>query len=155
MWQNLIKLFSFLVSLEGIFSRQLNECNNIYWQIFWDNVSQQMNVGIEEMNVRCKIYCLGRIFETADRLQKIKRKSSKSRRVSSCWNKSFLQPLRWKSTFDFTQIVNNYASKRRMLSRRLKFVFHVSQKLHIQFRKIFHSVLLCSVGSDYCKKVGC
>ena len=31
-----------------------------------------MNVGIEEMNVRYKICCLDRVFETADRLQQIK-----------------------------------------------------------------------------------
>ena len=129
------------------------------------------------MNVRCKICCLGRIFETADRLQQIKRKSSKSRRESLLRVEQIVSTTpsqasgnhamelstighvnsgwRWKSTFDFTQIVNNYASKRRVLSHRLKFVFHFSQKLHIQFRKNFHSVLLCSVGSNYCKKVGC
>ena len=93
MWQSLIKLFSFLVFHEGIFSRKLSFYNNFFWQIFWANISQQINVGIEEMNVKCKICYLWRIFETVDRLQKIKRKSSKSGRVSSCWNKSFLQPL--------------------------------------------------------------
>ena len=37
------------------------------------------------------------------------------------------------STFDFTQIVNNYALKQIMLCHMLKFVFHFSQKLHMQF----------------------
>ena len=46
-------------------------------------------------------------------------------RVNSKW--------RWKGSFDFTQIINNYALKRRILCRSLKFVSHFSQKLHIQF----------------------
>ena len=38
----------------------------------------------------------------------------------------------WKGAFDFTQIVNNYALKRKMLCHRLKLVSRFSQKLHIQ-----------------------
>ena len=53
----------------------------------------------------------------------------------------------WKGTFDYTQILNNYALKWAILYQRLKFV---SQQ--IQFWKYFHSVLLCIVGSDYSKK---
>ena len=54
--------------------------------------------------------------------------------------------------FRFHSNCKQYALKRRMLCHKLKFVFHFSQKLHIQFWKHFYSVLLCSVGSDYCKK---
>ena len=60
--------------------------------------------------------------------------------------------LRWKSTFDFPQTVNNYGLKRRIFCHSLRFLSHFSLKLHIQFWKNFHSVFLCSAGSDYFKK---
>ena len=143
MWQNLIKLFSFLVSLEGIFSRQLNFYNYIYWQIFWANVSQQMNVGIEEMNVRCKICCLGRIFETADRLQKIKRKSSKSRRESlRVATNRFYNPFssKWKPCHG---AINNRSRKLRMALEKY-FRFHSNCKqLRIEAKNALSQVEIC------------
>ena len=56
---------------------------------------------------------------------------------------------RWRGTFDFIQLVNNYVLKRRIFCHRFEFVSHFSQELNIQFGKIFHRVLLYNIGSDY------
>ena len=59
-----------------------------------------------------------------------------------------------KSTFDFTEIVNNYGLKREKECQIVRFMFQFSLVLYIQFWKYFHSVVLRSVGRDYFKKIG-
>ena len=39
----------------------------------------------------------------------------------------------WKSTFDFTEIVNNYGLKRGTVGQIVRFISQFSLKLHIQF----------------------
>ena len=81
-----------------------------------------MNVGIEEMNVMYRICYLGKIFETADKLQQIKRKSSKSRRANlrvgtSRFNHPF--STKWKPCHG---AINNRSRKLRIaLERHLQF----------------------------------
>ena len=58
----------------------------------------------------------------------------------------------WKSTFDFTEIVNSFGLKQGTLCQVMRFIFHFSLKLYIEFWKYFHSMLLGSAGRDYCKK---
>ena len=63
----------------------------------------------------------------------------------------------WKSTFDFTEIVNN-ALKRGTECQIVKFISHFSLKLYIlyiQYWKYFHSMVLGSVGRDHSKKIRC
>ena len=58
----------------------------------------------------------------------------------------------WKSTFDFTEIVNNYGLKRGTVCQIVRFISQFPLKLYIQFWKYFHSVVLGSVGGGYCGK---
>ena len=58
----------------------------------------------------------------------------------------------WKSTFDFTEIVNNYGLKRGTVCQIVRFISQFSLKLYIQFGKYFHSVVLGCVGRGYCGK---
>ena len=58
---------------------------------------------------------------------------------------------RWKGTFAFTEIVNNYVLKRGTVCQTVRFITHISLKLHMQYGKYFHSVVLGSVGRDYNK----
>ena len=58
----------------------------------------------------------------------------------------------WKSTFDFTEIVNNCEVKQGTVCQIVRFISQFSLKLHIQFWKYFHSVVLGSVGRGYCGK---
>ena len=58
----------------------------------------------------------------------------------------------WKSTFDFTEIVNNYGLKQETVCQIVRFISHVSLKLYIQYWKYFHSMVLGSVRRDYSKK---
>ena len=60
----------------------------------------------------------------------------------------------WKSTFDFSEIANNYGLKRGTVCQIVKFIFHFSLKLYIQYWKYFHSMALGSLGSGYIKKIG-
>ena len=39
----------------------------------------------------------------------------------------------WKSTLDFTEIVNNYGLKRGTVCQIVRFIYHSSLKLYIQF----------------------
>ena len=130
--------------------------------------SQQLNVGIEEINVRYKI-----CWQTD--CSRLKEKVANQGEFLWVGTSRFYNPFSskwkpchrainnwhiksewcWKSTLDFTQIVNNNALKWQILCHSLKFVSHFSQKLHITFWKNFHSVLLCTVGSDSMKEVGC
>ena len=59
----------------------------------------------------------------------------------------------WESTFDFTEIVNNYGLKRKTECQIVRFMFQFSLVIYIQFRKYFHSVVLRSVGRDYFKRI--
>ena len=61
----------------------------------------------------------------------------------------------WKSTFDFTEIVNNYGLKRGTVLQIIKFISHFSLKLYKQYWKTSHSMVLGSVGRYYSKKIGC
>ena len=58
----------------------------------------------------------------------------------------------WISTFDFIEIVNNYGLKRRTVCQIVRFIYHFSLKLCIQYWKYFHSMVLGSVGRNYSKK---
>ena len=58
----------------------------------------------------------------------------------------------WKSTFDFTEIVNNYGLKRGTVCQIVRFISQFSLKLYTQFWKYFHSMVLGSVGRGYCGK---
>ena len=58
----------------------------------------------------------------------------------------------WKSTFDFTEIVNNYGLKWGAVCQIVRFIFQFSQKQYIQFWKYFHSMVSGSVGRGYCGK---
>ena len=58
----------------------------------------------------------------------------------------------WKSTFDFTEIVNNCGVKQGTVCQIVRFISQFSLKLYIQFWKYFHSVVLGSVGRGYCGK---
>ena len=102
-----------------------------------------MNVGIEEMNVRCKICCLGRIFETADRLQKIKRKSSKSRRESlRVATNRFYNPFssKWKPCHG---AINNRSRKLRMALERYFRLHSNSKQLRIEVSNTLSKVKIC------------
>ena len=59
----------------------------------------------------------------------------------------------WKSTFNFTEIVNNYGLKWVTLCQFVIFTSHVSLRLYIQFWNYFHSMVLRRLGRDYCKKI--
>ena len=61
----------------------------------------------------------------------------------------------WKSTFDFSEIVNNYGLKRGTVWQILRFISQFSLKLYIQFWKYFDSMILGRLGKGYCKKIGC
>ena len=58
----------------------------------------------------------------------------------------------WKSTFDFTKIVNNCGLKQGTVSQIVRFISQFSLKLYIQFWKYFHRVILGSVSRGYCEK---
>ena len=58
--------------------------------------------------------------------------------VISKWN--------WKSTFDFTKIVNNYGLKQGTVCQIAIFISQFSLNLQIQFWKFIHSLILGSVG---------
>ena len=60
----------------------------------------------------------------------------------------------WKSTFDFSEIVNNYGLKRGTVWQILRFISQFSLKLYIQFWKYFHSMILERLDKGYCKKIG-
>ena len=57
-----------------------------------------------------------------------------------------------KSTFDFTEIVNEWKWKWRTVCHYVRFISQLSQERHIQILKCFHSELICSVTSDYHEK---
>ena len=58
----------------------------------------------------------------------------------------------WKSTFDFTKIVNNCGLEQGTVYQIVRFISQFSLKLYIQFWKYFHSVVLGSVGRGSCGK---
>ena len=58
----------------------------------------------------------------------------------------------WKSTFDFSEIVNNYGFKRGTVWKIVRFISQFSLKLYIQFWKYFHNMILGKLGRGYCKK---
>ena len=60
----------------------------------------------------------------------------------------------WKSTVDFTEIVNNYGLKKETACQIVRFISQFSLELYTQFSKYFHSMVLGSVGRGYCKKIG-
>ena len=57
----------------------------------------------------------------------------------------------WKSTFDFSEIVNSYGLRRGRVCQIVKLISHFSLKLYMQYWKWFHSMVLGSVGRDYSK----
>ena len=61
----------------------------------------------------------------------------------------------WKSTFNFTEIINNCWLKRRTVSQIVKVISHFSLKLYIQYWKYFYSMVLGSERRDYSKKIRC
>ena len=64
-----------------------------------------------------------------------------------------ISKLRSKSIFNFTEIVNNQGLRQGTACQMVRFIFHFSLKLHIQFlKKNFYSMILCRVGNDYYKK---
>ena len=58
----------------------------------------------------------------------------------------------WQSTFDSTEIVNNYGLKWGTVCQTVRFISKFSLKLYIQFWKHFHSMVSGSVGRGYCGK---
>ena len=66
-----------------------------------------------------------------------------------------ISELEWKSTFDFTEIVNNCRLKRGTVCKIVRFVSQFSLKLYTQFWKYFHSKVLGSVGREKMEKIGC
>ena len=58
----------------------------------------------------------------------------------------------WKSTFDFTEIVNNYGLKLGTVCKILRFISQFSLKLYIQLLKYFHSMVSGSLGRGCCGK---
>lgn len=57
-------------------------------------------------------------------------------------------------TFNFTEKVHSYGLKQETVCQTVKFISDFFLKLHTQFWKHFHTMVLCSVGSDY-YKIGC
>ena len=94
----------------------------------------QIDVGNEEMNVRCNVCRLGRPFVTAGKLQQVK--NSKSKRAPSCWNKLFLPPFlnKWKPCHG---AINNWSRKlRTALERHFRF-YSNCKKYGLKRRKPF------------------
>ena len=54
-----------------------------------------------------------------------------------------------KSTFDFTEIVNEWKWKPGTVCHYVRFISQLSYERHTQILKCFHSELICSVASDY------
>ena len=59
----------------------------------------------------------------------------------------------WKSTFDFSEIVNNCGLKPGTVGQILRFISQFSLKLYIQFWKYFNSMILGRLGKGYYKKI--
>ena len=57
----------------------------------------------------------------------------------------------WKGTFDSTEMVNNHWLKSETVHHIVRFISHFALKLHIQFWKYFHSIVLYSISSSYFK----
>ena len=57
-----------------------------------------------------------------------------------------------KSSYNITEIVNNYGLKRETACQIVGIISQFSQKLYIQFWKYFHCRVLGSAGRGYCKK---
>ena len=63
------------------------------------------------------------------------------------------QPEWYRKCFsNLTEIFNNHGLKQRTERKTVRFISHFPLKLHLKFGKYFHSTVLCSAGSDYCKK---
>ena len=58
----------------------------------------------------------------------------------------------WKSTFDFTEIVNNYGLKWGTVCQIVRFISQFSLEPYIQFWKYFHSMVLGNAARGYCGK---
>ena len=54
-----------------------------------------------------------------------------------------------KSTFDFTEIVNEWTWNRGTVCHFVRFISQLSQELHIQILNCIHSEFICSVAKDY------
>ena len=115
---------------------------------------------------REKFVVLAEYLKQQTDCRRYKRKISKSRRGPSWRNQPYLtflinklrpchgainsQPHISKSTFDFTEIVNNYWLRRGTVRHIVRFISHFPLKLQTQY---LHSVVLRNVSTDYCKKV--
>ena len=60
----------------------------------------------------------------------------------------------WKSTFNFTEIVNKYGLKGGTVYQIVRFISQFYLKLYIQFWKYFNSMVLGGAGRGYCGKNG-
>ena len=56
----------------------------------------------------------------------------------------------WQSTLGYTENVNNYRLKRETVCQIVRSISHFSLELYIQFWKLFHSMILGSVGRTIC-----
>ena len=114
-----------------------------------------------------KFVVLAEYFEQQTNCSRYRRKMSQSRRSPSSRNQSYLpffikqmetmsrshkNGRHLKSTFDFSEFVNNYGLKRGTVWKILRFISQFSLKLYIQFWKYFHSMILGRLGRGYCKK---
>ena len=124
-----------------------------------------------------KFVVLAEYFQQQTNCRRYRRKMSQSRRSPSWRNQSYLIFLikqngnhatepqtvghvipEWqrKSTFDFTESVNNYGLKRGRLWQIVRFLSQFSLKLNMQFWKYFYRLILGRLGRGYNKKkTGC
>ena len=157
MWQKLIKYLFCKFSHLKIFRKQWN-VNHIY-----SNKNSEMTSGFRKWKNRFKrekIVILAKYLWEETDYRRYKRKIRKSGGGPS-WRRNqpylFTFPYRtngnhatelsivgyviserhWKSTFDFTETVNNYELKRRTLCQIIKFKSHSSLKLYIQYWNFF------------------
>ena len=166
MWQNLIKFLFYKFPQVEKFRRQWN-ANHIYSNknsemTFWNRFKRE------------KFVVLAEYLEQQTDYRWCKRKISKSRRGFS-WRRNqpclFTFPYQtngnhatelltvghviserhWKSILDFTGIANTYELKRGTVCQIVRFIYHFSLKLYIQYLKYFHSMVSGSVGRDYSK----
>ena len=120
-----------------------------------------------------KSVVLTKYFEQQTNCRRYRRKMSQSRRSPSWRNQSYLLFLikqngnhatepqtvgqvisEWhrKSTFDFTESVNNYGLKRGRIWQIVRFLSQFSLKLNMQFWKYFYRLILGRLCRGYYKK---
>ena len=136
-------------------------------------LQDERDVENEGTDFRTKTCCLGRLFWATDKLQQIYKKNEPIKGNSfveesvlfifPCWTNEnhatepwtvghVISERHWKSTFDLSEIVNNYGLKRGTAWQIPSFISQFSLKLYKQFWKYFHSLILGRLGRGYCKK---